>query len=292
MAFGLRKVESVKKGLKRLLAKEVESAVENLGQSPLSRPAVLKARKHIKKSRALLRLVQKDLRGVDGHTEQRLRTSGRSLSQLRDASAMVGTARELCKPHGEKLVMSACQLVSENLADHEARLKHRHQLMAGAARKQLKSISRSVRHLGVRGSDEEALKRGVKRAYAKAQREMQRAAEGSSAGSFHEWRKRVKTLWYQLRLLSARAPGFRRQADQLKRLARQLGREHNLQVLQTYVARRQRAPGKRAAARLTSLAEERQEQVRQAALRAGEQFFADTPKTFVRRGFRSPRRRS
>ena len=292
MAFGLRKDESVEKGLKRLLTKEVKSAAEKLGQSPLTSGAVHAARKHIKKSRALLRLVQKDLRGVDGQTGQRLRTSGRSLSRLRDAGAMVATARELCQPHGEKLVMSACQLVSENLADHEARLKHRHQLMAGAARKQLKSISRSVRHPRVRGTDDQALKRGVRRAYARAQREMQRVAKNSSASSFHEWRKRVKTLWYQLRVVSTRAPGFRRLADQLKRLARQLGREHNLQVLQTYLERRSSAPGKRTVARLTSLAEARQEQVRQATLRAGERLFADTPKNFVRRGFRRARRRS
>jgi hypothetical protein len=283
MAFGLPKNESVPHGLKRLLAKEVKSAAEKLGQSPLTNRAIRGARKHIKKSRALLRLVPKDVRG---QAEQRLRTSGRSLSQVRDASAMVGTARGLCKPQGEALVTSACELVSDHLAEHEARLKRRHRLIAVAARKQLKSISRAMRRLHVKGIDDDQLERGVRRAYAKAQREMQRAAKESTAVSFHEWRKRVKTLAYQVRALSIRAPGFRRHADQLKRLARQLGREHNLQVLQTYVARGHAAPKqRRTLTRLTSLAEARQQQLQEAALRAGERIFADTPKSFARRGF-------
>ncbi len=287
MAFDLGKNESVRKGLKRLLTKEVHSAGEKLGQSPLSSEAVHAARKHIKKGRALLRLVQKDLRGGARNAEQRLKASGRSLSQLRDATAMIGTARELCAPHGQKLAMSACELVSENLVEHEARLKRRHKLMAVAARKQLKLISRSARHLRVKGSDEAVLKRGIRHAYAKAQREMQRAANGSNASGFHEWRKRVQTLRHQLSLLSSRAPGFRLQATRLRQLARQLGREHNLQVLQTYVARRQSAPGQRTMSRLTSLAEERRKQLRTVTLRAGARLFADPPKNFVQRGFRS-----
>jgi hypothetical protein len=150
-----------------------------------------------------------------------------------------------------------------------------------------------MRDLPVKGTDEEELERGVKRAYAKAQREMQRAVKESTAAGFHEWRKRVKTLTYLLRALSVRAPGFRRHAAQFKRLARQLGRAHNIQILQTYVARRhETASQRRTLQRLTSLAEARQQQLQEAALRAGERLFADTPKQFVRRGFRRSTRRT
>jgi CHAD domain len=130
--------------------------------------------------------------------------------------------------------------------------------------------------------------RGVKRAYTQAQREMQLACSEASASNFHEWRKRLKALSYHLRLLSALAPGFRRQAAQMRRLEQQLGREHNLQVLRDYVARRSAHGHQRTVFRLTALAESRQQQLRRATLRAGAKVLAETPKAFVRRGFGRP----
>jgi hypothetical protein len=157
--------------------------------------------------------------------------------------------------------------------------------VARDARKMLESVADSVRGLRVKRSDDEALKRAVMRAYSRAQRQMQRACNDGSPSRFHQWRKRVKTLWYHLRLLSRRAPGFRRHAAQLERLADLLGREHNLQVLHTYVSRRRLVPGRQELASLTALAEQRQQRLRRTALLAGGRVFAETPEKFVRTGF-------
>jgi hypothetical protein len=263
----------------------VESAVENLGQFPLTNQAVHEARKHIKKSRAVLGLVRKDVRGIESNTDSRLRASGRSLSGLRDASAMVVTARGLCVNQGRKLSTEACQLVSADLADHQTRMRSRDQRLARAALRGLQSISPLARRLRLKRSGQAALKRGLMRAYRRAQREMQAACSPTGESRFHEWRKRVKALSYHLRLLSPLAPEFRRQAAQVRRLEQQLGREHNLQVLRAYVARRRSQGHQRTVARLTALAEERQKQLRRSTLRAGAKLFAETPKAFVRHGF-------
>ncbi len=287
MAFGLRRKESIKKGIRRVLAKEVEAAVENLGQAPPTTHAVHEARKHIKKSRAILRLIRKDVRGIGPNADGRLRTSGRSLSTLRDASAMLATARGLCKGHGKGVTSAACRLVSVDLAEHETSMKRRYRRRVKSALRGLRSISRSTKQLRLKGSGKAVLKRGVKRAYERAQREM-RACSRTAPSTFHEWRKRLKALSYHLRLLSAREPGFRRPAAQLKQLEDQLGREHNLQVLRDYVARRSARGHQRTVRRLTALAESRQEELRRATLRAGARLLADTPKAFVRRGFGRP----
>ncbi len=285
MAFGLRRNEPVRKGLRRILAKEVNSAIENLSRTPLTNQAVHDARKHLKKSRAVLRLVRKAVRGLSPNTEGRLRSSGRSLSGLRDASAMIGTARGLCESHGRKLTKAACELVGEDLAAHQTRLKRRHRRLVREALRGLRPISRSAARLRLKGSGEDVLKRGLKRAYTRAQREMRLACGRSGESDFHEWRKRVKALSYHLRLVSARLPAFRRRAAQMRRLEQQLGREHNLQVLRAYVARRQSRGRRPTASRLTALAEARMKQLRRSTLRAGAAAFAETPKAFVRRGF-------
>jgi CHAD domain len=288
MAFALPKDKSVRKGLREVLAKEVKSAAESLGQSPLTSQAVHDARKHIKKSRSVLRLIRNSVRGIGPNADSRLRASGRSLSTLRDASAMLGTARGLCKGHGPEVTSAACRLVSEDLAKHETWMKRRHRRRVKSALRGLRSISRSTKQLRLKGSAKAVLKRGVKRAYERAQRKMQRACSSTAGSTFHEWRKRLKALSYHLRLLSARAPAFRRPAAQLKQLEDQLGREHNLQVLRDYITRRSARDHQRTVRRLTALAESRQEELRRATLRAGAKVLADTPKGFVRRGFGRP----
>ena len=47
-------------------------------------------------------------------------------------------------------------------------------------------------------------------------------ARGSGSPAFHEWRKRIKTLWYALRLLEQRVP-MDPQLTELKRLEEWLG---------------------------------------------------------------------
>ena len=60
---------------------------------------------------------------------------------------------------------------------------------------------------------------------------MVRAREGQRADDFHEWRKQIKALRYQLRLVQACAPAIRREAETLHRAETCLGDEHNVVVL-------------------------------------------------------------
>ena len=53
--------------------------------------------------------------------------------------------------------------------------------------------------------DASRLVSGVRRSYKKA-RQVMRKARRSGSPAFHEWRKRIKTLWYALRLLEYRVP--------------------------------------------------------------------------------------
>src|SRR5262249_3350109 len=53
----------------------------------------------------------------------------------------------------------------------------------------------------------------------------------SEAAAFHEWRKRVKDLWYHCRLFKARSRSADRFAERLDTLGSILGMHHNLETV-------------------------------------------------------------
>jgi CHAD domain-containing protein len=98
----------------------------------------------------------------------------------------------------------------------------------------------------------------------------------SETEELHELRKRVKVLFAQSELCASRARGpARRDVARLDRLGRLLGEEHDLAVLDAYLARHGTGGGKRLAARRSRL---RGQAVALAALA-----LAGTPEAFARR---------
>jgi len=62
-------------------------------------------------------------------------------------------------------------------------------------------------------------------------RALQRAEKHQDAESFHEWRKELKALWYELRLLEAGGGIIKRHVAALHRAEAWLGDEHNVEIL-------------------------------------------------------------
>ena len=60
---------------------------------------------------------------------------------------------------------------------------------------------------------------------------MARARKSQRAVDFHEWRKQIKALWYELRLVEGSGPRIRRDVTALHRAEAWLGNEHNVVVL-------------------------------------------------------------
>lgn len=60
---------------------------------------------------------------------------------------------------------------------------------------------------------------------------MARARKNQRAVDFHEWRKQIKALWYELRLVEGSGPRIRRDVQALQRAEAWLGNEHNVVVL-------------------------------------------------------------
>jgi CHAD domain-containing protein len=261
--------------------KQLRSAVDRL-TSDGSDEAIHDARKRIKKVRAVLHLSGTDL---GGHRAlKRLRRGSHALAPLRDMDAMIGAARTL-GPSRSAGQTTLAGVINRQLTTEKKRLNttaRREEARAEAARA-LDWLCRDARDWHWKHIDDSLLANAIKRCYKRARHAMQDARTERQEERFHNWRKRVKTLWYALRLLEDRAPGLRRSIADLKRLETWLGDDHNLLVLQEHFTSATSHAGPRLHVDLRMLTDRRHRELRRQALAIGSRLFAQPPKVFARR---------
>ena len=282
MAYRLREDESVAKGLRRVVRKELGSAIDQLASAYPSDHAIHEARKSIKKVRAVLQLVGDDI-GARSAMKP-LRRAGRLLAPLRDAEAVMASARALCLQERGTLSLSTCSALRDMFRREKSRVKAvaTRDRVARRAARALRGVRDSASGWDWKSVGFSVLAADVRQAYKRARRGMRLAHHQRTSENSHEWRKRVKTLWYALRLLQGRAP-LRRTLGNLERLQGWLGDEHNLFVLGTSVADPKPDVEGARRARVRHLADRRRQALRHMALAVGAQVFEDSPKQFTKR---------
>jgi CHAD domain-containing protein len=283
MAYRVRQDEPIGKGLERILAKELRSAVDELAHTNTSDEAIHESRKSIKKARAILLLVPKDFRDKADRDIEQLRGAGRLLAPLRDVDAMVKSVGDLCDRYAGAQQNETCAAVRRILDWHKTELEtegRRDRITLNAA--QALRIVRGARRFHLKRTGFSTLVSALKWDHKRARRAMARAKNSYGDADFHRWRRRVKVLWYHLRLLEVRATTAKRRADELKQLETWLGEDHNLAVVRTQLAEPGLQSDRSAAALVIELSGRRQEELRREALSLGAQVFADRPRDAFR----------
>jgi hypothetical protein len=276
VAFRLRPDESVSRGLKRVVRRELRKAIDQLRGGHISDEVVHEARKSIKKLRAVVQLVGDEIHA--GRAEKQLRRAARSLAPLRDADAIVASARALCRHQPRELSVQTCASIRERMQERKARVGGRKRAIHRAI-VSLKQARRSTKQWKWSSLGFSHFEADIRDSYKKARSAMRKARTGKSAVTFHEWRKRVKTLWYALRLLPRHVQPLGRRLNDLERLETWLGDDHNLMILRDQLVPKAHIKGR---VRLKQLAHDRQLQLRRKALRLGARQFGDAPKAFTR----------
>jgi CHAD domain-containing protein len=264
------------------LRKHVEGALEHLAKARPSAEDVHHARRALKKARAALRLLRPGMANTRYRSlNTTLRDAARPLSQSRDSNVLPDTLRALEQRYAE--LAHSLKLASFKHAINEERtspgsLAHSRHL--------LRESLRAVEHLPGAAKDHWAnVGDGLRRVYGKTQGAMSEARERPEPALFHEWRKQVKYLRYELELLEPLYPGVIGElADQAHKLSDYLGDEHDLTVLREAVmAKRDLFRDEASLSALLALIERRQSELREKALLLGARFFADKPKAFALR---------
>jgi CHAD domain-containing protein len=132
----------------------------------------------------------------------------------------------------------------------------------------------------------DAFEAGVRRSYRRGRRDFEAAQLDRSAESMHEWRKRVKDLWYHCSLLEESwKPVMGALAGEAHELSDRLGDDHDLAVLLDWAHEHASAlngadPVLRG---FDVIVEARRRELQEEAFEFGARLYSDKPSVFVAR---------
>jgi CHAD domain-containing protein len=287
MGFRLKLREPLPDGLKRVFCEQIESALK-LCRHPAKQRCVTvhEVRKHLKKLRAAMRLAIGEV-GKNQHAREDrcVRKIGRLVSDLRDAQVRLQTLIQLhdetAKQSGENRFPRIEELLSLERESFSAAFDG----WQKQAIPQLERVKARLLKWPLEGLTWKQICGVVGKIYKRGQRGLAKTIDDPEPENFHSWRKRVKDLWYQLRILQPlNRVVLEEMAHDAEVLGELLGREHDLDFLW---ARLEKESGDEALrdelAQFDKLVRKRGKRLRTNALELGRRFYAEPAKAFAKR---------
>ncbi len=288
-AYRLLPGEPVGAGVKRVLGAQVDDAISQLrGEAGTeAAEAIHEARKDVKKIRSALRLVRHEI-GDDvwRRENEHYREVARGLSGFRDAEILVEALDGVTERFGEaaegRFDALREQLEKENRAAHDDGSIERAMAECAAG---LTAGRGRIDELALDGDGWELIGPGLHRTYRRGRKRLRTVEEDASVTNLHELRKRVKDLWYQVRLIGdADKHLLGPLADHAHDLSDHLGDDHDLALLRETVQRRRAAFADPAHKRhLLEQIDQRRGELQFAAISLAERIYDDKPKRFTKR---------
>lgn len=291
MAYRLKANESVPVGIKRIARERLDSAINQLDKDTNNSPeeAVHDARKRLKELRAIVRLVRDEL-GRKKYRQENIcfRDAGRRLSEIRDAQVLIKTLDSLKKHFAESVAPDAFAQIREVLEEHYRTVREQvveEENQVSLVSNTLKTARQRVDNWTIEHDNWSALGSGLKRVYKHGHQDFFHACTQPSVENLHEWRKRVKYLWYHLEVLEPVWPGTVAElANQAHRLADYLGEDHDLAVLHQFiVSHPERFENDSELEALIALLKRRRGELQSAAKFLGQRIYAEKARDFVDR---------
>jgi CHAD domain-containing protein len=293
MRYQLRHGQNLGDNLRRICRKQIEAAIAiTAGEKETNDSPVHEVRKHLKKARAALRLVRKEIgRGLFREQDHYLRDVGRLTSEIRDAEVRLQTVRQfqgIKQRHGRGAYSRLEGMLMLELENFMA-------AFAEWQTQALPMLEQAQANIDCWPLDQfscKQLRRAMQRSYKVARRSLATAQADATAENFHRFRTRAKRLWYELRILRPINPVvLRNLSDDLRALGNLLGRAHDLSFLGDRLRRKDRSTDgrvcrgeqsawEREGHKLLALIEVSQEDFQRGAAELAEHFFAERPRDF------------
>lgn len=266
----------------RIICRQIENAIAASSESDGETSPVHETRKHLKKARAAMRMIAKEVARRNVRREIRcLRDVARMISEIRDAEVRLQTVKQLRdissqSKNGdfretEELLAFELDSFLAAFSDwqEEARTK----------------LSRARDRIGKWPLEKitcKTLRRAAQNSYKEGRKALHRALRNPAAENFHTFRKEAKQLWYQLRILRPVNPVMMKELGaELKAIGQHLGHANDL----AFLAMRLKSAGtgrKRSGRVLRGLVAAREEELQRMAVALGERFYAQRPRHFGR----------
>ena len=289
----MRKVRAFKQ-VPQHLAYLIGEGLECLDGRRISDERIHRARKQIKKARATLRLLRPGLTNRQYRAANtRLRDAAKPLSAVRDADVLRKAFQHIQTGARGAGIRRGALETARMLANQQSRA---HRQVAGRhgvprSRRLLRDVLARTHRFRVAKKDESSIGAGVRIVYRQGRKSLKAANTTPSDTAFHEWRKQVKYLRYQVQLLRPIWPG---PPDALTRelqvLGDYLGEDHDLVVLRAKLTARgsplRGIPGCRA---LFAKLDRKRGVLRRKALQVGMRIYEQRPASFCSRWVRVSR---
>ncbi len=290
MSYRLKKDEPLAPGIRRIAREQLEKALcEIKGLSHRDEgAAVHSTRKHIKRARALLRLVRRELGPeIFKGENQRLRDVARGFSGSRDARVQLQVLEKLRESaeQGESAFPRTSAALETEIADLADTFGDQQKEAATA----LQQICDRLEGWPLENLGADDLCAAVKRSYRRGRKSFRCASADPIAENFHTWRKRVKDLWYQAQIVQRlNETVLCNIAESAKSLGRELGELHDLAFFRERLEAGAESPEDERA-HLLGLICARERELERIALDLGARFYAEKPGAFGRRLLRYAR---
>ena len=207
MSYLLENNETLSFGLKRIVLELIDKSVFNLAKGNGSfNEDIHDTRKNFKKIRTVQRLIRSDIGEESFQIENSFyRDAGRTLSDLRDSTVLIQTFDKLLK--NSELEMSNFDFsVFKNFLIEKHKTiriaKSKKSAVINSLSTDLLLARSRVFDWPLSGDNFKLIKRNLQRIYEQGQNYMYAVFSEAIKENVHEWRKRVKDLWYAMRILS------------------------------------------------------------------------------------------
>ncbi len=287
MAFRLKLREPLREGLKRVFCEEIDSAL-HMCQHPAKERGVTvhEVRKHLKKLRAAIRLAIGAV-GKNCHAEEDrcVRNIGRLVSDLRDAQVRLQTFIQLRDKAAKNSERQLFPLTGELLLLERESFSAAFAGWQKEAIPQLENVKARLMAWTLDGLTWKQICNAVCKIYRRGQRALAKVMDDPEPEDVHAWRKRVKDVWYELRILQPlNRTVLEEMAHYAEVLGELLGSEHDLNFLW---ARLEKESADEALAdelvQLQKMISKRCKRLRRDVLELGRRFYAEPSKAFGKR---------
>lgn len=245
MAYRIKRKERVGTAIRRILRQQLGRAAEAArDRDGVQDERVHAVRTRLKRSRAALDLIGvRQGRGanVNKKTDRRLRDLGRRLARPRDIVVQAHTFRIL----GTRLSRELPAGLLERVRDVGEQLRGK--LHEKSVEKDLRRTARALRRLRRRlrkfpvRRGRRAIGKRITRTYREARRALADVHADPTPERFHQWRKRVKLLSNELKIIGPAVPELAtRYALKVENLGEILGQLHDLDCAAATTARHPR----------------------------------------------------
>ncbi|AYG60496.1 CHAD domain-containing protein [Rhizobium jaguaris] len=291
MSYRIRPDKAFDDDVRTAAARQLSKAIAALTDRPEGlHEAVHTARKHIKRVRGLYRLIAPRAPEFQQVENDRLREMARTLSHVRDATALVEAGRHLhetatCEDEAQALarVIDVLTVRRDRLSEEETDLEEKANAAVATCREALEALNATSFDSGRREAAR-FFQKSWRKTGRKAAKALSECHAEAHTDQFHELRKRGQDCWMHHALLRDIWPAAMH-AKQLeaKALVDVLGRYLDLSMLSEVTDREPHLfNGSDDHARLLEAIISRQQTARQDALTKARWVFADEPKQEAR----------